>query len=463
MMFPRRVKKWGVGLICASLASLLIGGITGILPMPFKSGSLPPAIAATASCQKSAATSSHYKLAANAKTVHWGFFSKNLAPALTVHSKDFVTIETITHHAGDDYDRMIKGDPGIESIYKWTTNEKSIENRGPGVHIMTGPIYVCGAEPGDILEVKILDLAPRPSGNPKYKGKAFGSNAAAWWGFHYKDMSTDPKPREVITIYEVDPTGSRNWAKAVYNYRWTPQVTPDGKTHTTIDYPGIIVDHNKVQEKTKILEGVRIPLRLHVGLMGVAPSEVDTVNSIPPSYFGGNLDNWRIGPGTTMYYPVAVPGALLSAGDAHTTQGDSELVGTAIETSITGTLQIILHKQSKVKGSILEGLDFPLLETPEEWVVHGFTYTNYLKDLGAKAQDEIFQKSSIDRAMRDGATKLRQFLVNGMNLSEDEAYSLITVAADFGITQVVDGNWGVHGIIKKSIFEDRTVKSKPVG
>ncbi|NEV03285.1 acetamidase/formamidase family protein, partial [Bradyrhizobium uaiense] len=78
----------------------------------------------------------------------------------------------------------------------------------------TGPIHVCGAEPGDVLEVQILDIWPRPSANPAFAGKSFGSNAAASWGFHYKDLLTEPKPREVVTIYEVDATGERNWARA---------------------------------------------------------------------------------------------------------------------------------------------------------------------------------------------------------------------------------------------------------
>ena len=81
------------------------------------------------------------------------------------------------------------------------------------MHICTGPVYVRGAEPGDILEVRIIDVKPRPCANPQYAGKAFGSNAAAWWGFHYKELLDEPKPREVITIYEVDASGQRNWAR----------------------------------------------------------------------------------------------------------------------------------------------------------------------------------------------------------------------------------------------------------
>ena len=226
---------------------------------------------------------------------------------------------------------MVKGDPGAESVYLWTKDKKGVDRRGAGpmdgkllgrgageglgVHICTGPVYVRGAEPGDILEVRIIDVKPRPSANPQYAGKAFGSNAAAWWGFHYKELLTEPKPREVITIYEVDATGQRNWAQAVYNFQWTPQTDPFGVVHKTIDYPGVPVDHTTVKENHGILKNVRIPIRPHFGVLGLAPKEADIVDSIPPGYFGGNIDNWRIGKGATMYYPVAVPGGLLSVGD----------------------------------------------------------------------------------------------------------------------------------------------------
>ena len=95
---------------------------------------------------------------------------------------------------------------------------------------------------------------------------------------------------------------------------------------------------------------------------------------------------------------------------------------------------------------------YPLLETSTEWVVHGFSYPNYLKALGKKAQSEIYSKSSIDGAMRDAFRKMRHFFMTVKGLSEDEAISLMSVAADFGITQVVDGNWGVHGIMEKRVF-----------
>ena len=157
-----------------------------------------------------------------------------------------------------------------------------------------------------------------------------------------------------------------------------------------------------------------------------------------------------------MYYPIAVEGALLSAGDPHSAQGDSELAGTAIETSLTGIVQVILHKQGDLEGTILEELNYPLLETDSEWVVHGFSYANYLEELGENAQSEIYSNSSVDGAMRDAFRKMRHFLMTTKGLSEDEAVSLMSVAVDFGVTQVVDGNWGVHGVLPKSVFAGET-------
>ena len=176
------------------------------------------------------------------------------------------------------------------------------------------------------------------------------------------------------------------------------------------------------------------------------------MNSIPPSYTGGNIDNWRIGKGATMYYSVAVKGALFSVGDPHAGQGDSELCGTAIECSLTGAFQFILHKKSSLAGTSLEKLDYPLLETQDEWVLHGFSFANYLAELGPTAQTDIYGKSSIDLALKDAFRKSRRFLMETKNLTEDEAISLLSVGVDFGVTQVVDGNWGVHAIIKKALF-----------
>src|SRR5436190_1371550 len=309
---------------------------------------------------KPAMSARHHYLPANAGTVHWGYFSKNLKPQLEVDSGDIVTIETLTHQASDDHERVIEGDPGAESVYLWTKDKKGVFRRGAGegdgkglgVHVCTGPVLVRGAEPGDVLEVRILDVTLRPSANPKFRGLAFGSNAAANWGFHYNDFLTG-ETREVVTIYELDATGERNWARALYNFRWPTVVDPFGVKHPTIDYPGLPVDHATTVRNWDVLKGVRIPVRPHFGVMGLAP---------------------------------------------------------------------------------LQSVDFPMIETRDEWVLQGFSYPNYLADLGSNAQSDIFHKSSIDLAMRDAFRKMRRFLMTAKNLSEDEAISLMSIAVDFGIT-----------------------------
>jgi acetamidase/formamidase len=452
-------RRFLTGTLAGGAAASLGAVTSALLPNAALAGDGPP---------KGAAPHKYHYIPATDKTVHWGYFSKSLKPVVEVDSGDFVTIEALTHHANDDAERMVKGDPGAESVFHWDKEHKNVDRRGAGpmkptlfgrgageglgVHICTGPVGVRGAQPGDVLEVRILDVKPRPSANPAFAGRAFGSNAAAWWGFHYKELLTEPKPREVITIYEIDARGEKSWARAVYNFRWTPQTDPFGVVHKTIDYPGVPVDHKTVEEKHGVLKNVRIPLRPHFGVMGVAPREADLVDSIPPSYFGGNMDNWRVGKGATMYYPVAVEGALFSIGDSHASQGDSELCGTAIECSLTGTFQLVLHKKESLAGTALEALDYPLLETQEEWCLHGFSYANYLQELGKEAQSEIYKKSSIDLALRDAFRKMRRFLMTTKGLTEDEAISLMSVAVDFGVTQVVDGNWGIHALIKKSLF-----------
>jgi acetamidase/formamidase len=408
----------------------------------------------------------HHTLPVSPSTVQWGYFSKRVAPSLTLRSGDTATIETLTHHANDDHERMIAGDPGAQSVFEWTREHKAVARRGAGaaegpfklgagegvgVHLLTGPIAIEGAQPGDVLEVRILDIRPRPSCNACYAGRCFGSNVAASWGFQYRDLIEEPKPREVVTIFELDTTGEP-YARAVYNYVWTPQTDPDGIVHATIDYPGVKVDHALVKKRENILPDIRVPARLHFGTMGVAPAEADYVSSIPPSYTGGNIDDWRIGKGAKMFYPVAVEGALFSVGDPHAAQGDSELGGTAIETSLTGDFEFILHKAADLGGTSLEGLTHPLLETDSQWSVYGFTFPNYLAALGENAQLDVANHSSLDQAMRDAFRKLRRFLMTVHKLSEDEAIALMSVAADFGVTQVVDANWGVHGSIRKDVF-----------
>ncbi|HEY9214830.1 MAG TPA: acetamidase/formamidase family protein, partial [Ancylobacter sp.] len=290
--------------------------------------------------------------------------------------------------------------------------------------------------------------------NPEYAGRVFGSSVAAWWGFHYSEFLSEPRPRETVTIYEIITDTDEPYAKAIHSYRWEPQVDPFGVRHELYDYPGVPVASHSMSVQKPVLPGIRIPLRLHFGVMAVAPREADLIDSIPPAYFGGNLDNWRLGKGAAVYLPVSVPGALLSIGDPHAAQGDGELSGTAIECSMTGTFRVVLHKKADVAGGILADLSYPLIETPDEWVLTGFSHPNYLAEFGAHGQSEVYATSSLDLAMRDAFRKVRRFLMTTKGLSEDEAIALMSAAVDFGITQVVDGNWGVHAILGKRLFSE---------
>lgn len=340
--------------------------------------------------------------------VHWGYFSSTLTPALVIPSDTVVQVEMATHHACDDWDKMIKDDPGMEDIFTWNRsgareNVRGATGGGDGVHILTGPIYVENAEPGDILQVEILDLVPRRNS----QGKTYGSNAAAWWGYQARVNKVDGKPYyagsftksmpgendEIVTIYEVVDAGDgTGYAVPAYQFEWPILTDPMNVTRDYIAYPGTCVPHDPhactvpssdVTDMGWTKTGdiiyyddvfrAKIPINYHIGCMGLAPGSHDFANSIPPMPTGGNLDNKRIGIGMTMYYPVEVAGGLLSMGDAHAAQGDSELDGTGIETSLTGTFRITVIKAADFTAS-QRLLNFPLGETETEYVVHGYEY-----------------------------------------------------------------------------------------
>ncbi|HEV2365330.1 MAG TPA: acetamidase/formamidase family protein [Caulobacteraceae bacterium] len=334
-----------------------------------------------------------HTLRATPATVHWGYFSASLAPALRVESGDLVFAEAITHHAGDAPELMM--DEAVTALYRGVPEA----DRNPGVHIMTGPVFVNGARPGDMLEVRYLSMAPRCR---------YGSNLAANWGWLYEEFGR----KERVTIYELDHGVA--WASALYAYDFP------GKYET----PGTIT-HCPACDRQAALTGVRVPARPHLGTAGVAPDVKGRVSTIPPGAHGGNIDNWRIGAGAVMYYPVAVDGALFSIGDPHVSQGDGEISGTAIEASLDVVFQVILRRDFAFPS--------PLLATPRHLIVHGF--------------DE-----DLNVAMRNASVDMLRLLTEHAALSRDDAYSLMSVAADFFVTQVVDGRRGVHARIPRSLF-----------
>lgn len=140
-----------------------------------------------------------------------------------------------------------------------------------------------------------------------------------------------------------------------------------------------------------------------------------------------------------MYYPVEVAGAMLSMGDAHAAQGDSELDGTGIETSLTGQFKVTLLKKDTLSPAFAV-LDSPLGETASEWIVHGFTETDYLAAFPDNP-GQIYSESDLNKAMMNAFMQTRKFLMAHYDLTEYESWTIITQGANFGITQVVDGKY----------------------
>jgi acetamidase/formamidase len=330
-------------------------------------------------------------LRATPETVQWGAFDASVEPVQRIRSGDVVLVECLAHHAGDAPDLMM--DDGVRAVYDGIPQEQ----RGPGVHIVTGPIFVEGAEPGDTLECRVLALEPR---------LPYGSNFSANWGLLYDEFDK----REHVVIYEADV--DNNVARAVFQYEFP---------HTPLPYTGFITEPGSV-ERRPALADVTIPLRLHMGTAGVAPADEGKVSTIPPGRHGGNMDNREFVVGTTMYYPVTREGALFWAGDTHFAQGDGEVNGTGIEAHVNATVQLIVRKDMPITT--------PVLETSDLWICHGFN-------------------EDLDLAVQDAVLHTIEFLTRRWGISRDEAYSVVGLAGDLRVTQVVDGVKGAHMAIRK--------------
>ena len=146
-------------------------------------------------------------------------------------------------------------------------------------------------------------------------------------------------------------------------------------------------------------------------------------SSIPPSKFGGNVDNRRIGKGTTMYYTVEVAGAKIMVSDTHAAQGDSELSGTAMETSMTTKLKVTLHKQGALPAMV-QNLTYPLMETDDHFVISGFALTDYLSQLTTPG-DVFSAGASVDLALENCFNNTRHFIMKTYELSEPETIALM--------------------------------------
>lgn len=323
------------------------------------------------------AWAAEYTLNATPATVVWGYYSANAKPVLTIHSGDTVRVQTVSSCGSPS--GMEKAGVRPSDIPQYNRDiYDQVKDKGPGGHILTGPIAIEEAEPGDVLEVQIekVDIDVPFACNVFGVGRGFLPN-----DFPYGRFKVIPLDREHMLA------------------RFAP--------------------------------GINIPLHPFFGSMGVAPPpSAGRYNSAPPWMHAGNMDNKELVAGTTLYIPVHAKGALFEAGDGHAGQGNGEVDITAMETFLSGTFKFIVHKH--------QHLLWPRAETPTEYISMGFS-----PDL----------KTATELAVRD----MINFLVDEKHLSRDDAYMLTSVAVDVDITQLVDGNVGVHAICPKDIFSKSDV------
>jgi acetamidase/formamidase len=347
---------------------------------------------------------SHY-LAATPDNVLWGRLPCEAdPPRIAVRSGDTVTVDTLSHEGiledqGRDplgffarhgvaasavlSDAQDLADSGVEHDFE-----------GDGPHVVTGPIAVSGALPGDLLAITVLDLAPRVPYGMVSARHGFGALPG--------EMPTVPGPVTTFATAYTDASGA-----------W-----------------GQIAVEPRRPERGQL----RFPLRPFLGLMGVAVAGEARPHSVPPGLFGGNLDVPLLGVGSTLYLPVQVAGAMVYFGDPHFAQGDGEVALTAFEASLRATVRLDV-----VPGGARQrpggGRPMPFAETEELLVPIGL--------------DE-----DLDEAMRECVRCALDLLATDYGLDRHVAMAYLSAAADFAVSQVVDVVKGVHGSIRKADFLD---------
>jgi len=308
------------------------------------------------------------------ETVVWGFLAPDVPPVLRIDSGTTVTIDTVNAlcvppdapEAFFERHQLALTDAAQDICDIVKTVPKDV-----GPHVLTGPIHIEQAEPGDVLEVRIHAVTPRAP--------------------HYGVNFTRPGAGSLPDLLAAPRT----------------QVLPIDMARRT----------------ARFREGLDIPLRPFMGIMAVAPTS--RVSSIPPGRFGGNIDLKHLVPGARLYLPVQVPGALFFTGDGHGVQGNGEVNLTALETSMTTTLEFVLHKQ--------RALAWPMAETPSHYIVLGLN-------------------EDLDTAAADAVQRAVEVLQTFAGVDVGEAYALASLVVDFEVTQLVDGVKGIHGCIPKSLF-----------
>jgi acetamidase/formamidase len=306
-------------------------------------------------------------------TTRWGVFDAAFAPILSVRSGDTVTVECVS--GGPEV--MPAPDLGLAVPAALA----AIHAAGPprlGPHILTGPIAVGGAEPGDMLEVRVEAIE-------------FGAD----WGY--------------------------------CGFRPLAGTLPE-------DFPHRALSHIPIDRGRRVCHlpwGTELPLAPFFGVMGVAPlPEYGPISTKEPREHGGNLDNKELTVGSALFLPVWVPGANFSVGDGHGVQGDGEVCINALETCLTGTFTLVLHKAPGPHEPLLR---HPRAETPTHFISMGMN-------------------EDLDLAMKQALREMIAFICMRTNLSRDQAYQFCSLAVDFRVTQTVNGEKGVHGMLRKGLL-----------
>jgi len=278
-------------------------------------------------------------------TVQWGYFASNAKPVLTVKPGELGTMDTIC--AIDELEQL--GAAPDDAIRELKEVEAKVKDKGPGPNVLTGPIAIEGAMPGEVFEVGIVKIRLR---------SPYG------WMQIAPDAGTLPEE---------------------FPYLRSKLVPLDDRNKVAIFAPGI-----------------RIPIHPFFGVLGVAPPE-GRLSSGPPAYNGGNMDNKWLVAGTKVYLPVQVPGALFSVGDGHAAQGDGEVCVTAIETNLTGVFRFAVHKNMKLR--------WPRAETPTHYITIGLNES--LDEAARRATREMIDYLMTERGLsRDDAYMLTSAAVD---------------------------------------------------
>ena len=280
---------------------------SALTALPLAVGTLAAAGALAAATLAVAPGTPHtHRLEATPATVAYGYYWSEAAPVLRIASGDIIDVDTLLTNTPAGLEKAGVSEERIQSSLKAIVAEVTGEHRGPGGHILTGPVYIEGAEPGDVLEVKILSI----------------------------DLAID------------------------YGYNGCSGVLPE---NCEPGLPARIVPLERRTMRAQFAPGIVVPLHPFFGSMGVAPPpEAGRVSSNPPGRHAGNLDNRELIAGSRLYIPVFARGALFEVGDGHVAQGDGEVDQTAIETSLRGRLQLTVRKDMK--------LEWPRAETPADYI-----------------------------------------------------------------------------------------------